>query len=207
MNPIIYTIGYSGFSIKDFMDTLKQRGIQLIVDVRSSPYSLRYTDFNKEKLQVRLSQSNVYYRNYAEEFGARQKDRALYTREGYLDFSLHYKTMGFQNGVNKLIKTIEKGYIFALMCAEKDPINCHRAIMVSRYFSKLGYMVTHIEPNGVEETQEDLDFRLLEKFFPDRNQLSLFAESFKPVDHDALVEEAYKMQNAVIGYRLEDDET
>ena len=133
--------------------------------------------------------------------------KSLYTKEGYRDFSLHYKTMSFQNGVNKLIKSMEQGYVFALMCAEKDPINCHRAIMVSRYFSKLGYMVTHIEPNGVEETQEDLDFRLLEKFFPDRNQLSLFAESFKPVDHDALVEKAYKMQNAVIGYRLEDDET
>lgn len=206
MKQIIYTIGYSGFSIQNFTVALRQHGIRLLVDVRSSPYSIRYTDFNKETLQSILHESGIYYRNYAEEFGARQKDKSLYTKEGYLDFSLHYKTVSFQKGVNKLIKSMEQGYVFALMCAEKDPINCHRAIMVSRYFSKLGYMVTHIEPNGVEETQEDLDLRLLEKFFPYRNQLSLFAKSFKPVDHDVLVEKAYKMQNAAIGYRLEDDE-
>ena len=66
--------------------------------------------------------------------------------------------MSFQNGVNKLIKSMEQGYVFALMCAEKDPINCHRAIMVSRYFSKLGYMVTHIEPNGGKKIFEVISF-------------------------------------------------
>lgn len=205
MNQIIYTIGYSGFSIQSFIDTLKQHGIRLLVDVRSSPYSTHYADFNKEILQSTLHKNGIYYRNYAEEFGARQKDKSLYTKSGYLDFSLHCKTTSFQNGVNKLINAMEMGYVFALMCAEKDPINCHRSIMVSRYFSKLGYTVAHIEANGAEETQKDLDFRLLEKFFPDRNQFSLFGESRTPISHDALLDEAYKMQNAVIGYRLEDE--
>ena len=73
MKQIIYTIGYSGFSIQNFTDVLRQHGIRLLVDVRSSPYSIRYTDFNKEILQSILHESGIYYRNYAEEFGARQK--------------------------------------------------------------------------------------------------------------------------------------
>lgn len=60
------------------------------------------------------------------------------------------------------------------MCTEKDPIDCHRAIMVARAFDVRGIKVSHILPNGSILTQRGLDDRLLEMFFPDRGQISFF---------------------------------
>lgn len=202
MNNIIYTIGYSGFSINAFIDALKHYGIRLVVDVRSSPYSSFYPDFNMDKLKAVLLRNGIYYRNYADEFGARQNDRHLYTQEGYLDFDLHCQSESFAKGVTKLIDSLERGYTFALMCAEKDPIRCHRTIMVSRRFFEKGYPVTHILPNGKQITQQDIEQKLLDKFFPDRDQGNFFTE---PQSDNQLIPQAYRLQNAEIGYRMEDE--
>lgn len=86
MVDTVYTIGYSGFSINDFIATLKANHISLVVDVRSQPYSQWFSDYNKETLERTLEQAGIYYRNYATEFGARQENRIYYSNEGYLDF-------------------------------------------------------------------------------------------------------------------------
>lgn len=68
----VFTIGYSGFQLNDFVKILKDNGILLVIDVRSLPYSQHYADFNKENISKILKSSKIYYRNYASEFGARQ---------------------------------------------------------------------------------------------------------------------------------------
>lgn len=199
MNNQIYTIGYSGFPIATFIDTLKNHGIRLVIDVRSSPYSSFYPDYNMDSLKAILIKNGIYYRNYADEFGARQNNKALYT-EGYLNFDLHCQTEAFTTGVQKLIDSLAKGYTFALMCAEKEPIRCHRTIMVSRRFFEKGYNVIHILPNGKYITQQDVEQSLLDKFFPDRDQATFFND---PQSDDQLIPQAYRLQNAEIGYRME----
>lgn len=72
MVNIVYTIGYSGFSIDDFVANLKKHNISLVVDVRSSPFSHYFPEYNKDSLEVCLKTHGIYYRNYADEFGARQ---------------------------------------------------------------------------------------------------------------------------------------
>ena len=91
MVDTVYTIGYSGFSVNDFVATLKANHISLIVDVRSQPYSQWFSDYNRETLEKTLKQAGIYYRNYAAEFGARQENRSYYSSEGYLDFRLRRK--------------------------------------------------------------------------------------------------------------------
>lgn len=59
----LYTIGYSGFSLADFLALLK-KGISLVVDVRSQPHSRYYTDYAKEALSRTLKGEGLYYRNY-----------------------------------------------------------------------------------------------------------------------------------------------
>ena len=201
MSKIIYTIGYSGFSINAFIDTLKRHGIRLVIDVRSSPYSSFYPDYNMDTLKATLLKNGIYYRNYADEFGARQNNKALYA-EGYLDFNLHCQSEAFIKGVTKLIDSLAQGYTFALMCAEKEPIRCHRTIMVSRRFFEKGYTIIHILPNGAYTTQQDIEQKLLDKFFPDRDQTTFFNE---PQSDNQLIPQAYKLQNAEIGYRMEDE--
>lgn len=201
MDNTIYTIGYSGFSVQAFVKELKKHGIRLLIDVRSSPFSSFYTDYNKDILENTLRQNGIYYRNYAGEFGARQDDKALYTKDGYLDFDLHCQSEIFKSGVNKLMNSLDQGYPFALMCAEKDPIRCHRSIMISRRFFERGLNVIHLMPDGLFKTQEQIEQELLEKFFPNRDQMTFFSD---PQSDNTLLSQAYRLQNSEIGYRMED---
>lgn len=198
-NPVIYTVGYTSFPIEDFLRVLKEHGIGCVIDVRSVPRSAYYTDFNDSPLKETLRENGILYRNYAEEFGARQEDRSLYPN-GYLDFEAFAATEAFRRGVEKVDAGTERGYKFALMCAEKDPFNCHRCILVGRNFKEHGYTVLHLEKERTE-TQEDIETRLLERYFPNRNQLSLFDTR---TEKD-LLNEAYRKRNAEIGYTIEEN--
>lgn len=195
----VFTIGYSGFQINDFIKTLKSKGVSLVIDVRSLPYSQYYTDYNKENLSKILESNKIYYRNYVLEFGARQEERSYYPN-GYLDFDMFSKSEMFLSGVDKLKKSMQQDYTFALMCSEKDPMMCHRSILVARTFHILGYNVVHLLPNGKTLTQVDVEERLLNKFFPDRGQINMFAKSLSTQEY---IDEAYKKQNAIIGYTIE----
>lgn len=195
----VFTIGYSGFQLNDFINILKYNGILLVIDVRSLPYSQHYVDFNKEKISEILKSSNIYYRNYASEFGARQEEKKYYPN-GYLDFNLFSKSVQFLSGIERLKKSMQQGYTFALMCSEKDPMMCHRTILVARAFYLSDYNIIHLLPNGETTTQADVEERLLDKFFPDRNQIDLFSQSFSKEEY---IDKAYKKQNIAIGYTIE----
>ena len=202
MNDTIYSIGYSGFLIDDFVKILTSKKISLVVDVRSTPYSQYFSDYNKDILESRLKKEKIHYRNYVDEFGARQEERKYYSKAGYLDFELFTQSTPFLSGVDKLKKSMEQGYSVALMCAEKDPIACHRTILVSRAFFTAGYRVVHLLPNNINMTQEDVEKRLLDKYFPNREQLTLFDENLSTQEY---ICEAYKKQNAAIGYSIEEE--
>lgn len=202
MIDTIYSIGYSGFSIKNFVNTLQSNQVSLLVDVRSQPYSQHFPDYSKDSLEKTLKDSGIYYRNYAKEFGARQEERKYYTNEGYLDFELFAKSSLYLSGYEKLINSMKRDYRFVLMCAEKDPFNCHRAILVSRSFHDAGYKVIHLLPNNKTITQKEIEYRLLEKYFPNRNQLTLFGDALSEGDY---LLQAYRKRNAEIGYSIEEE--
>lgn len=200
----IYTIGYTSFNISKFVEVLKNNGITCLVDVRSSPFSGFYPEYNKNTLEVTLKNNNILHRNYIDEFGARQEDRAYYHREGYLDFNKFILSENFKSGVSKIEKGIDMGYTFCLMCAETDPLRCHRSIMVGRGLKESGLSVHHILKNEGIETHEQLEHRLMEIHNKnnDRNQLSLFSES---KSHEELLQLAYDLQNKEIGFRKGDE--
>ena len=156
-------------------------------------------EYNKENLKKKLKQNRIYYRNYFLEFGARQSDKKYYSKEGYLDFELFSKSENFLKGIKKLENSMEKNYVIVLMCAEKDPIICHRAIMISKIFSEKGYGVIHLLPNNATITQKDIEDRLIKKFFPNKGQLLLF-ETEEVVSEKEYIKRAYNKQNAEIGY-------
>lgn len=197
----LYTIGYSGFSLADFLALLKQKDISLVVDVRSQPHSRYYTDYDKEALSRTLKGEGLYYRNYGREFGARQTDPRYASPGGYLDFERFAQSPPFLEGVEKLERSLAQGYCFALMCAERDPVRCHRAILVARAFFRAGYEVVHLMPGGQSCTQDDLEKQLVDRYFPDRDQMSLFGAALSEEDY---VAEAYRKQNAAIGYTMQE---
>ena len=129
---MLYTIGYTAFKLSDFIEVLRFYGINVVIDVRSNPYSEHYSEYNKENIKYLLDSHEIFYRNYQKEFGARQTEKKFFSKEGYLDFELFTKSVNFKLGYDKIANSLAKKYNVVLMCAEKDPAICHRAIMISQ---------------------------------------------------------------------------
>ena len=201
---MLFTIGHSVYKFDFFLSLLEKHKINYLIDVRSSPFSRFAQDFNKGILANSLKETNIKYVLMGDYFGARPKDRELYSKEGYLDFEKVWATEQFKKGLNNIIKGLKQNNNICLMCTEKDPIDCHRAIMISRAFNLKGIEVNHILQSGEIQTQKELDERLLDLYFPDRGQLSLFSED-NLTDEQMLVE-AYRMRNKKIGYEMEKEQ-
>lgn len=197
----IYTIGYSCFKIDRFINVLKKYKITSLIDVRSNPNSKFYKDYDKSNLETFLKSHGIIYRNYKEEFGARQEDSKYY-KNGYLDFKEYTKSDSFLEGVRKVEAGMNLDYVFVFMCAEKDPSMCHRNIMVAREFYKLGYNIKNILSDETFESQESIEQRLVNQYFPNRNQLSLFSDNLSWED---MVNKSYDYRNQEIGYRIDDE--
>ena len=157
----IYTIGCSTHSQQSFIDLLKKNHINVLIDVRSIPYSLHTPQFNKETLMDALSKNYIRYMSFAEEFGARRKEPEAYTAN-HVDFQKVIDLPVFLKGVERVKKGIEKGYKIALMCTEKNPEDCHRFSLVSRGLKKKANIdAIHILFNGQLQTTEQIEEKIL----------------------------------------------
>ena len=87
------------------------------------------------------------------ELGARSKDPACY-KDGRVQYARLARTAQFQRGLDRVIQEASK-YRVALMCAEKDPIDCHRTILVGRELLRRGTDVAHILADGRLEPHEE----------------------------------------------------
>jgi uncharacterized protein (DUF488 family) len=197
MKKTIYTIGYSGYKPEDFIDELKRRKINVLIDVRSQPYSKYRSEYNKESINELLKSQSIIYRNLALEFGARQTNRNYYS-DGKLDFDKFAVSEIFSQGIEKVKTASNLGYIMTLMCAEKEPEKCHRAILVARALRDNGFEIRHIIPGQPDYTQEDLEQKILEQYFSDREQVSLFDQNIK--SEEEFICEAYRKRAFEIAY-------
>ncbi|MCT4605739.1 MAG: DUF488 domain-containing protein [Marinisporobacter sp.] len=198
----IYTIGHTNYSIENFVKLIRLYNINCIVDVRSTPFSKYTPQFNRKDLKITLNQKGVHYIYMGIEFGARRNEQYLYTSQGYLDFEKTIKNKVFLQGVRRLVDGCEKGFNISLMCTEKDPFDCHRSIMVGKGLKDNGFDVKHIFPNGNVQTQEQIEQRLLDKYFKNRFQVSLESFFEKQMDEEEMIAEAYRKRNKEIGYEI-----
>ena len=193
----IYTIGHSQHDMEHFLQMLRLNGIDYVIDVRSTPYSKYAQNYDRENIKNYLAKHNIQYKYMGKFFGARQEDKRLYTEDGYLDFAKVTESGFFRDAVANVMKGMETNRI-ALMCLEKKPIDCHRAILVANAFALNGCEVKHILEDCSVQTHEELNEELLNLYFPDRNQISLFDTR---TDEEKLLE-AYQLRNKAIGYSV-----
>ena len=196
----LYTIGHSTFEPAQLIDNLRKYKVDYLLDVRSIPYSQFAPQYNKENLEKLLQEMQISYFFMGKFFGARQNNREYYPK-GYIDFEKFRKSKKFITGKKNVLKGLEDNNI-AFMCTEKNPIDCHRTIMVARDFDLDGFKVEHILSDGSLQSQREIDQLLLEMYFPERNQTSLFQEDNK--GEVWYINEAYKKQNEKIGYKMEE---
>jgi uncharacterized protein (DUF488 family) len=188
--PELFTIGHSTHSWEKFLELLRQHHIEAVADVRSSPYSQYNPQFNREPLQLALRQQGISYVFMGEELGARRSEPECYVN-GKVDYSLIARAPAFIRGLDRLVQGAAKMRI-VIMCAEKDPLDCHRCILVSPHLKERGIHVQHIHDDGTLESQETVERRLAQKF--DLAERELFQS-----DAQALTE-AYRRQGEKIAY-------
>lgn len=195
MHNTIFTVGHSTHEIGKFIGLLKMHDITAICDVRSSPYSRFNPQYNREVLNRSLQDAGIKYVFLGEELGARSKDPSCY-RNGRVQYNLLAKTELFQNGIKRIRHGLEKGYKMALVWAEKDPLDCHRTVLVARNLDREGFSIFHILSDGSLETQKEATARLVRQF--NLNQHDMFSEI---KDEEA---EAFQQQEEKIAYAKDD---
>ncbi len=192
--PVVYTIGHSNHSIEAFLALLHRHGIAAVVDVRSHPFSRRFPHFNRDTLGAWLRGAQIAYVFLGEELGARPADPGCY-RKGRVDFEMLAARPAFQHGIEYVLQHAA-GARLALMCAEKEPLDCHRTILVARQLKARGAQVRHILYDGALEDHAQTERRLLDRMGVRRDLFSLNAAESE------LLEEAYSARAWQIAYTV-----
>jgi uncharacterized protein (DUF488 family) len=187
----IYTIGHSTQPIDQFVAKVKKHGVSAIADVRSTPFSRHNPQFNKDELQSALKRSDIRYVFLGNELGARSRDECCYV-DDKVQYALLAETPSFKSGITRVVEGTRR-YKIALMCAEKDPADCHRTILVARHMIREGFEVQHILANGSLESQESVLTRLVKQLEHDSSR-NLFNPAALTFD------EAYETQGRRIAY-------
>jgi len=203
----IFTIGHSTDTIETFIEYLKRHQIDTVVDVRSIPYSRFASQFNKEDLSVSLKEKNTFYIPMGNNLGGRYTERELLFEDGKVDFSKVVLTDRFQEGIYRVETGIKKGYKIALMCSEKNPIECHRFSLISNYLHKRGYVINHLIGKDIFEHKLLQDkllhyYKEYHKISTDINKIikSPFMQS-SLFDTDSIDENVlYSQLNRLVGY-------
>ncbi|WP_395155436.1 DUF488 family protein [Ilumatobacter sp.] len=186
----VLTVGHSAHSLDSFIALLAQHQVSAIADVRSTPFSRFTPQFNRESVKQELARHKVGYAFLGRELGARSNDPNCY-EDGRVQYARLAATKSFHEGIERLRTGADRDRI-ALMCTEKDPLDCHRTLLVARALHEEGVNVEHIHADGHLETHEDAMLRLLDKFG------LLQANMFRT--NDDLLHDALQQQEARIAY-------
>jgi len=167
--PRIYTIGHSNHTIEAFIDLLKAHGIEVLVDVRSQPYS-RYTPhFNGPSLKEAVVAAGLKYLFLGKELGGRPTGARYYDDEGHVLYGPVAESELFQGGIERL-EAGARRYRVAIVCAEEDPTGCHRRLLIGHVLGEHRVEVIHIRGNGSLQTEQEV------RHIETDGQLSLFGD-------------------------------
>lgn len=185
----LFTIGHSTQTWDQFLALLLQHRIEAIGDVRSSPYSARFPHFTRELMDRALRAAHIRYVFLGDELGARRTERDCYI-DGVARYDRIARTSAFGAGLDRVRKGVAN-FRLALMCAEKDPLECHRTILVCRQF-RHDLTIQHILSDGGLESHADAEARLLaEEKVPDD-------DLYTP--REELIAQAYDRRGGKIAY-------
>lgn len=156
----VVTIGHSNHSIEQFAELLLASGVNAVADVRSSPYSQFLPQFNREIFALALKECRISYSFLGKELGGRPEDRSCY-ENGRVRYSRVAATSAFRSGLERVIAGARQ-FRIALVCAEREPLECHRCLLVAPELEAAGVRVVHVHADGSIEPHSEAMSRLLE---------------------------------------------
>ena len=197
----IWTVGHSNHTLEYFIELLRTHAIEVVADVRSTPFSRRHPHFNRERVKAALAGAGagIDYLSLGAELGARSPDRGCYDAAGRVIYEKLAQTEAFKAGLDKVIAEAANRRV-AVMCAEKDPLSCHRTILITPRLLARGLTVMHILGDAtIEPHSPATEERLIAETFK-REQPNLFRS------RDEILAEAFQRREAAVAYRLPDAE-
>jgi uncharacterized protein (DUF488 family) len=150
----LYTIGHSNHPLDTFLGLLDAHAIQVLVDVRSQPYSKYTPHFASRQLKAAVTAREILYLYLGKELGGRPNGAEFYDADGYVRYDLVAESPLFLEGIARLEQGIGK-YRVAAMCAEEDPAGCHRRLLIGRVLGARGTTVLHIRADGSLQPEEE----------------------------------------------------
>lgn len=187
---VILTVGHSTHSIEHFLGLLTEHVVTAVADVRSVPASRFTPQFNRDALKRSLADYGIKYVFLGHELGARSDDRSCYVN-GQVQYDRLAQTVPFGEGIERLLRGAATERI-AVLCAEQEPLDCHRTVLVSRVLVDRGESVAHIHGDGRLEGHGDAMLRLMSGFGLDQDDLFH--------THEELLDEALARQEQRIAY-------
>jgi uncharacterized protein (DUF488 family) len=187
----LFSIGHSNHAMERFIELAHSAGITAIADVRSTPASRRYPWFNQARLAQRLAAEDIAYVPLGEALGGRPRDPRLYRGDGVVDYVAMARTDEFRAGLDRVAEGLRR-YRVCLMCAEREPLDCHRCLLVARALAERGFAIGHVLADATIEPHAQTEERLLKLA---GEPADLFA------DRDERIAAAYARRAGTAGYR------
>lgn len=193
----LYTLGHSSLEFTQFAKLLKDFGVEVLADVRSLPQSSRFPHFSQPGFENLLKAEGISYLFLGEELGGRPDDVDAYRPNGLVDYRVRRKSYAFRAGRDRLLRELEQRAV-GIMCAEEDPLECHRFLMICPELVQAEIKPVHIRKGSQIETQEAAENRLLEA----TGFAGIAANTLFPQARLEALEEAYKLQAEKCAYRV-----
>jgi uncharacterized protein (DUF488 family) len=175
VNPVL-TVGHSSHAIGAFLKLLEDRGVDTVVDTRSSPRSKFAPQYDIESLRDSLQRHGIRYLYMGAELGGRPKGDGFYDRDGRVLYSRVAESPFFLKGIERLEREISEHKV-ALLCSEENPSVCHRRLLIARVLRERGFAVAHIRGDGAIEQEDEL---LAKEASQEAPQMALFEFSRIP---------------------------
>ncbi len=175
--PKIYTLGHSNHPFPVFNELLRKHELKRVVDIRSIPFSRTNPQFRKKELETALHKYGFIYNFLGRELGGKIDGPNFFDSQGQIDYKLVRDSSFFQRGIGILSKWISQGEIPVLVCAEKDPLKCHRFFLVAPALLEKGWEIRHILDTGEAITHQRAEENFLKDIPP-----SLFSSPRETLD-------------------------
>jgi uncharacterized protein (DUF488 family) len=146
MDPL-YTIGYGNRKIGVFIELLMHNNINVLVDIRSRPFSRFNVAFRRKELEEHLHRAGIGYMFMGNELGGRPADPSLYVNDK-VSYSRIRSSEPYRQALTRLVELSQQGQRVCIMCSELDPDHCHRKLLVGSDLENMGLPVVHIDSGG-----------------------------------------------------------
>jgi uncharacterized protein (DUF488 family) len=155
----LLTIGHSNIPAQRFLTFLQEAGADTVADVRSTPQSRFCPWFSQKLLSATLAAAGIGYTAMGDVLGGRPQDDHLY-RGGIADYEAMAVAPDYITGLDRLLDVAARSRI-CLMCSEREPLDCHRCLLVARSLAERGVATGHILHDGSIEAHATTEIRLL----------------------------------------------